>query len=109
MTSTRRMNSWRTAAWNLKARRKNNPGAPMRCSRTAKAIGSSFPRTERVETRPCGRGFPDAGLLGEMQESQHHCRDSRMNEIKAALFLARARVVDFHRLLFLAAVIFVPF
>src|SRR5438552_17349014 len=73
----------------------------MRCSRTAKAIGSSFPRTERVETKPCGRGFSDADLSREMQESRHYCRDSRVNQIKAALFLARARVIDLHRLLFL--------
>src|SRR5437764_1273482 len=72
-------------------------------------IGSSFPRTERVETKPCGRGFPDADLSREMQESRHYCRDSRVNQIKAALFLARARVIDLHRLLFLAALIFVPF
>src|SRR5438445_13888703 len=81
----------------------------MRCSRTAKAIGSSFPRTERVETKPCGRGFPDADLSREMQESRHYCRDSRVNQSKAALFLARACVIDLHRLLFLAALIFVPF
>src|SRR5437870_12542597 len=79
----------------------------MRCSRTAKAIGSSFPRTERVETKPYGRGFPDADLSREMQESRHYCRDSRVNQIKAALFLARARVNDLHRLLFLAALSFV--
>src|SRR5437667_6741183 len=48
-------------------------------------------------------------ILREMQESRHYCRDSRTNQIKAALFLARARVIDLHRLLFLAALIFVPF
>src|SRR5437667_4270593 len=93
MTSTRRMRSWKNAAWNLKARRKNNPGAPTRCSRTAKGIDSSFHRTEGTVASNRGETFQRADLA--------------LTKSKASLFLACAGVVDLHRLLFLAALVFV--
>src|SRR6266404_1163559 len=43
MTFTRPITSWKSAAWNLRVRRKNNRGALTRCLRTAKAIDSLFP------------------------------------------------------------------
>src|SRR5581483_3949101 len=48
------MPSCRSAVWSLKGRRKNNHGAPTRCSKTAKAIASLFHPTEQA-TAHCSR------------------------------------------------------
>ena len=99
----------------------------MRCSRTAKAIGSFLDRSDGKVTYLNNSAVPRqslpavAGVAVLWREQQRRSASTQRGgyniyqmasekyEVGVALFLAGAGVVDFHRLLFLAALIFVPF